>query len=689
MTNLLRFSILAILLLAFGLRTLQLDAQSLWSDEGISLLRSSEPLDQLLQNMPVEHMPGYFVLLHYWLPLVSDHDFGVRFLSLLPSVAAVALSYRLAIELANTGASVRSSHRPGAMPPLQLRAGEQPIGDHLGKKFVPGGLIGISTALLLSTSAFQVWYAQEARMYSWLLAAGVASHLFFWKLLSADATSALIDRSDHTSSEDKDQPAINSIVQLPVGIFVAYVSATALSVYLHYYGFLVPLSQVTYIVIWTPLTRHWLRTAWWIIAGGLIFLLFLPWLPRALAIFSFSGWRPAGDPWQIPWQYFAMFTSGSPATDVWYSQAIWIYWLAAATGAIFWIYKRLLAGLFLLICACLPIGIIIFLALRNPDFHERYAIAVSTPVLLLISGAIGSLSLASWSLDGKFRNNYGFVISSSPAVLLLFLFAGTNLFSLQNQMTDTSLHKPDFRGAAWRIQMNEQPGDVILVDGPDPQKVFLHYYRGNMPVHDLRFLADAEWEKIDQYLTDATEGKKRLWELLYFHGPGPIQVWTATNAWATAPTNHNGIRVTLYGLSTENDSKSILHHEMNVQFGPGLVLQRVDINGEQFAAGDLVRVSTTWQVLQQLPDYKFSLRLTTDDNAIYLGRDYIPQNWISPTTMWIVGSHATDQHGLLLPTDMPAGQYAVTLRLYDPASGSPVETDAGQDVLLQKILVTE
>ena len=80
-----------ILLLAFALRAYRLDFQSLWSDEGISLQRSAQGLLDLLRTMPTEHMPGYFVLLHAWLAAAGTQDYALRFLSLWPSVLAVAL----------------------------------------------------------------------------------------------------------------------------------------------------------------------------------------------------------------------------------------------------------------------------------------------------------------------------------------------------------------------------------------------------------------------------------------------------------------------------------------------------------------------------------------------------------------------------------------------------------------------
>ena len=101
--------LILILWIAFALRAYHLDYQSFWSDEGISLRRSAQPVAELLATLPIEHLPGYFLLLHYWLPWTGEHDFALRFLSLWPSVLSVALVYRLATDLGN-----RRAFRSGA-----------------------------------------------------------------------------------------------------------------------------------------------------------------------------------------------------------------------------------------------------------------------------------------------------------------------------------------------------------------------------------------------------------------------------------------------------------------------------------------------------------------------------------------------------------------------------------------------
>ncbi|MEM7535508.1 MAG: glycosyltransferase family 39 protein [Chloroflexota bacterium] len=603
------------LLLAFALRAYHLDFQSFWSDEGISLLRSAQPLAEMLREMPVEHMPGYFTLLHFWLRMTGEHDFAIRFLSLWPSVLTIAIAYRFAADMGNRHA-------------------------------------GIWAGLLLATNGFHIWYAQEARMYSWLLAMSLLASWLLWR-------------------------ALHSKSWWP---WLGYTLATTANIYLHFYGFLTPLAHTIFMLVWLLVHRDWRQFLRWVTAGVGVVILFLPWLPRTIQIFEFSGWRPPADPTIIPWQFLAAFTVGDTMPMPWHNWLPIVYLIGIVIGCIGWWLRHKMSALLLLITMLIPWAAVIALALRNPDFHERYAIAISGPLLLLSVGWVWTADRSNW------RARIGGVLL--PLILIgpLIYFNGIGLQELYH---NASLHKPDFRGAAQRIQQGEKMGDVILVDGPDPEKVFLHYYSGPNEVHDLRFLEEADNDTIYDYIGDATANSNQIWELLYFRRPGPVQVWTATQAWTTQASDHNDIRVTLYG-QTEGP---MVVNPLNVHFTPALLLEQVELDTLTPRRGDILHITTRWHTVEQANEYKFSLRLWhTREGAspeMVLLHDYFPQNEFAPTHVWWVGNPATDQRGFLLPDDLMPGPYQVTLRLYDPASGEPVDTDLGQDVLLAEIRVIE
>jgi hypothetical protein len=302
---------------------------------------------------------------------------------------------------------------------------------------------------------------------------------------------------------------------------------------------------------------------------------------------------------------------------------------------------------------------------------------LSAPWILLVAGGIGALLP---------RRVAAFHWGAGLGALLVVALLFANGLALNRLYFDTTLHKPDYHGAAYRIHSAQLPGDVILVDGPNPDLVFNHYYQdyydGEATVYDLRPLAGEENDEVSETLAEYTTGASRAWEVLYFHPPGPIQLWLATHGWSSAPSDHNGIRVMLYAL----DRGPLVEQEIGVAFGEDLTLQAAGVEGPSAPAGDLLRVTTHWQLDAPLPDHKFSLRLVNAEGQVILADDYVPQNWFAPTSQWVVGS-ATDQRALFLPVDLPAGTYVVTLRLYDPANGVAVETAAGQDVQLGTVEV--
>lgn len=639
-----RLAALAIILLAFALRAYHLDFQSLWSDEGISLLRSSQTLPDLIRNMPVEHMPGYFLLLHFWLPAAGASDVALRFPSTWLSTLAAALIFRLAVDL----------QRPKGRPAPELAPAAV--------------LVALSAMLLLATGAFQVWYAQEARMYAPMLTLALLSTWFLWRLLDASG-------------------------QRAIWWGAGYAVATAGVVYQHFFGALVPVAQALFVLGWVLVRRDGRGFLRWLLASLGALILFLPWLPRSFGIFGFGGWRAPGNVAEIPWRYLAAYTVGDPMPEPWRGWLPWLYLVLALGGLVYWWRRRRSALLLLLTLGIVPFAAVLALAARNPDYHERYSIYLTFPLILLAAGGLGLLDVRFWlgmrsaaaaaggSGAGAVSRRSGWF--GAGVVIGALLLAGANGVALQELYTNPAVQKPDYRGAAEQIMAHLQPGDVVLVDGPDPKKVFLHYYTGAAPVHEVTSLQDKSYEKAGAKVNELTAGARRVWELLYFHEPAAVQMWLATQAWATELSLHNGIRVTLYGLAAGRP----ITQPLNIDFGPALTLQQAEVNTQTPAPGDLLRVTTRWFVHAQAPEFKFSLRLADAAGNTAAAADYVPQNWFAPTNVWIVGQPAADQRGLLLPTNLAPGSYRLTLRLYDPASGAAVDTSAGQDVLLAQLTV--
>ncbi|GAC1445803.1 MAG: hypothetical protein NVSMB52_08410 [Chloroflexota bacterium] len=119
---------LALGVIALLLRTHALDHESLWLDEGYTLLFSQLPFDRLITvGGAHEHPPLYYSLVHFLLKLHSSY--------LVPRILSAVF---------------------GALSVVVLY--------YLGARLF-GRAAGIISAVLLAVSPFQIWYSQDGRGY--------------------------------------------------------------------------------------------------------------------------------------------------------------------------------------------------------------------------------------------------------------------------------------------------------------------------------------------------------------------------------------------------------------------------------------------------------------------------------------------------------------------------------------------
>lgn len=121
--------VVAIILLASGLRFVNLGARSLWFDEALSIkIARLDAATILTTSGGSGHPPGFYFQLHLW-RVAGEGDFWLRFPSAFFGVLSVALTYGLARYLFD---------RPMAQV----------------------------SAFWMAISPFQLYYAQEVRMYA-------------------------------------------------------------------------------------------------------------------------------------------------------------------------------------------------------------------------------------------------------------------------------------------------------------------------------------------------------------------------------------------------------------------------------------------------------------------------------------------------------------------------------------------
>jgi hypothetical protein len=73
------------------------------------------------------------------------------------------------------------------------------------------------------------------------------------------------------------------------------------------------------------------------------------------------------------------------------------------------------------------------------------------------------------------------------------------------------------------------------------------------------------------------------------------------------------------------------------------------------------------------------VQLLDEANQVYAQHDGQPGDALLITTTWAPGEYVRDEHRIVLPRDLPAGDYRLIVGMYLPESGErlPVYDEAG------------
>lgn len=217
-----RVAVVAIVLLAFGVRVYHLGAMGLEYDEAFSVQAAYSGFAYIIHIVSTNepHPPFYYSFLRVWFLIAGPREFALRFPTLFANVVTIVVLARLADRLAWRWA-------------------------------------GVVAGLILALNPYQVWYAQEARMYTPVAMFGVLAVYF--------ATRAL------QTGRKRD--------------LVAYGAFAVLALFTHYYAmFLEVFVNVAIFAAIFSQKQTRLTLQRWVVTQVIIGVLFVPWLAFAYRV---------------------------------------------------------------------------------------------------------------------------------------------------------------------------------------------------------------------------------------------------------------------------------------------------------------------------------------------------------------------------------------------------------------------
>lgn len=515
--------LLAILLLAFALRFYGLGAKGLWGDEIAQAVWSAWDWARLWEEFrkPPDFIL-HFALIHLTLG-VGTGEFWVRLASAVTSFLCVPLTYVISRRLA-------------------------------------GRATAAVAMLFVAVAPYQVWYAQEARMYAGLACWALAALYFLLRVTQSGQT------TPRSSGQARDRRRLTGDGRrMTLGGWganglcaVGLTVGNALVLYTHLFGMLVVLSEVVIgagilLAGWAKERRVrlpgwavWLGASW--AATG---ILALPLAAGTLAYVTQGGVPAVPEtiaptpPFHFTWDFALGLIRefGLGAGEFWRTG---LTLAAAVIGWVMLVRGNPRAGWVTGVWIAFPL---VVLAVTQPKHGvaARYLIYLQPVYLMLAAhGAVESArTVGHWLHKGM--NLLGGVNADGKGWGVGYALAGLVILAGIVAPPFDALYRRakhnDWRAVAAYIESHAEPGDLALGERNTPNMNALAYYLPNL----LRYSTPpTTWEAMQ----NAVQENRRMWYVSvgeYFDKEGdgwaranlkaiPFEAWRAAD-WVYEPTD--------------------------------------------------------------------------------------------------------------------------------------------------------
>ena len=456
--------VIIITLVGGWLRIFLLGSKGLWLDETFSIWLAKHSVVDMLQWIVKidQHPPLYYLLLHYWIALNGDTPYYVRLLSAL------------------------------------FGAGTIPIIYLIGKR-MSGAVMGLAAAVILALSPFNIYFAQETRMYTLLtFNAAVAiyalvrlltdprsarpigsqfrEYLHAWRISGPvePGTEGNFSLEDKTRSQTGWRAWIYRHRWLPIRAietdlaWVAFIVFSAATMLSHNTAVLFPIATNIFVLglmLFQRIKKSGSPSAFqapsfgdWMKAQIGIFFLWSPWIfafiQQTSRVYQ-EFWLPKPS-WDTITQTLRSLLNASAPGQASQVLMMWILCVVLCLGLLYY-RKKLSIFLFLAILFAVPFLGELIVSIRRPIFLDRTLIWITIPLFLVLAAGIAQL---------KFRF----------LMIVVLGILGTNyLFSTSDYYR--FVQKEDWSIAAGYVAYFAEKDDLVLFNDAFVQIPFDYYFK--------------------------------------------------------------------------------------------------------------------------------------------------------------------------------------------------------------------
>jgi len=255
-----------------------------------------------------------------------------------------------------------------------------------------------------------------------------------------------------------------------------------------------------------------------------------------------------------------------------------------------------------------------------------------------------------------------------PLMAMTLLIVGVIGFTLARYKRDG--HR-DFVEMVEFITSYSGPSDALIFNSPAETSLLQNHYKGTLPVYGLFEGGPPLPLEKEELLQALTARYRRLWLIPGGLNDG-LDVWLSEKGYRAFNEPFGEERLALYFFP----SQPLAERAEEAIFGERIALKGYGMM-EQVKPGDVLAVNLHWKAIATLPlDYHLFVHLIDQEGTLWAQKDSF-----KPTSGWQPGEEVDDKQAILLPRDIPPGQYQIVVGFYLLESGQRLVLTDGQDSL--------
>ncbi len=652
----LRPALLLIILAGFGLRLNALTLQNIWWDEARNIDVALRPFLQVATAPELDIQPPiYYWLLHVWGRISATHlggdpiliAFTMRFLSVAAGVGGVVLLYALTRQVASP-------------------------------------LAGLLACFAGAFSPFWLAESQETRMYTLGFALLAAAALVFIK--------AIHEWDGETSASNLPGQRAAPARSLRFRYLSLFVVLSALALLTHYNAVFILVAWYIWWGIWALMhSDRWRRLRTIFISGLAMTALISPIAPIALR--QIPGYKNPNltvpslaaylrQNWQAYIGGYAFdpgFLNGTGNIWLWGTFSLAIGGLIVA-AAFTWHRSRgrfnRRGVSFLLVWLLGGLGLYYIAVLDRDAFNVRYSSFV-TPALYALLG----IALAGWRRWWK------------PLALCATLVLGVGLVpAIHADLYDPRFAREDIAGVTRWLRKTTGPDDVIFVDQKYPFGFYYNRYTVDPNAIPMgpeltpaRYLF-VDINTIDQRLNQWAANARHVYWVQWFESDtdprGAVAFLLNKEGRYAGEKRFQGYSINWWKLTPPNQFVLAPHLEpVHFVFPPTIQAVEMSLPQSAVRAGGRLPVVIRWQrvphgTIERPLKARVALYNAAGDRLVQSDERVLNDRHLMPAE-WSFDDRPLNVYMLELPDDLPDGDYALKLLVYDADTLQPLGlTDA-------------